>query len=123
MKNLLLKDLIDIVASEAQVPEARLEKIYDWVIQRNLEISKWLLGLTATVAATFLITLFKEELKSPFWLNIIIFIAMLLSGSYGFLRLYRYRQIQREYIAALKLHNDLKRISSFIQKYRNEVVK
>ncbi len=63
MRNLKIKDLIDLVIAETPNAEVRIEKIFEWHFERIKITSQWVLGIAATVSAAFLLAFFKAELK------------------------------------------------------------
>ena len=120
MKNLSIKDLIDLVASEAETPETRVEKMFEWEHSRRLEAVKWILTAAAAFFVPFLIAYFKGEISqatSNTWVLAALFSSVLF-GLFGLTKLYRIRYIHRSFVSALVLLAEMKRIAPLIRRYR-----
>ena len=44
MRDITVREIIDLVASEVPTAESRIEKMFDWYFQRDMTITKWVLG-------------------------------------------------------------------------------
>ena len=105
------------MAAEVADVEGRLQKMFEWHFTRDLEIAKWVLGAAASFAVAFGIALFNATTALTISAAAVVVLPAAV-GTYGFARLYRMRNIHRQYIAALKLHAELRSIRPFIMKYR-----
>lgn len=120
MIKLTVRDLVDLVASGASDPEARLEKMFEWSHSRNLELAKWLLALAAALMAAVAIGLLKTDANSKVS-TIVLQLNLFVAGAAGFaglIVLWRGRRIFRAHLAAQVLLGEIIKIRSFIQKYR-----
>ena len=118
MKDININDLIDLIVADVSDIEGRLQKMFEWHFTRDLEIAKWVLGAAASFAVAFGIALFNA--KNPPIVTVIAVLGLPAAiASYGFARLFRMRNIHRQYIAALKLRSQLAAIKPFISKLRD----
>jgi hypothetical protein len=56
MKDISVKDLADLVVSEVPEADSRIEKLFDWHFQRDTMITKWILGIAASLGVTTLLS-------------------------------------------------------------------
>lgn len=119
MKDITLKELIDIAVSEVPTPDDRIEKMFEWHFERELTITKWLLGAAASIFVAMLISYYKKEFDVELWQIILGILFVLFSFSYGIYRLYRLRNIHKQFVAALTLMKELLNIVPFIKTYRS----
>jgi hypothetical protein len=118
VKDININDLIDLIVADVSDIEGRLQKMFEWHFTRDLEIAKWVLGAAASFAVAFGIALFNA--KNPPIVTVIAVLGLPAAiASYGFARLFRMRNIHRQYIAALKLRSQLAAIKPFISKLRD----
>ena len=117
MKDISINDLIDLVEADVSDVEGRLQKMFEWHFTRDLEISKWALGAAASFAVAFGIALFNATGPAIVTAVAVVGIPSAIA-TYGFARLYRMRNIHRQYIAALKLYAELKSLRPFFVKYK-----
>ncbi len=123
MTKLTIRQLTDLVGSEVDNPEARLERIFEWEHSRRTELAKWVL----TAAAALFVPVALSGLKGDFtkgipgwWIVAALFGAVLLAVL-GMVMLYRANRLQHVYIASMSLLGDIKRIAPFIHRYREEI--
>lgn len=118
MKDISIKDLADLVVSNIPEADSRIEKIFDWHFQRDTMITKWILGAAASLAVSLFIAFYKSE-NAPNWqVTCLLCTLPLATSSYGIYRLVQMRSIHKQFVSALRIYNDLKRIKPFIEKYR-----
>lgn len=120
MNKIILRDIIDLVASEVPDPEARLEKMFEWAQSRNLELAKWLLALAAALIAAVGVGVLKTDANthiSDAVLRLNLFVA---GGSAfgGLIVLWRGKRIFRAHLAAQTLLGEVTKIRSFVERYR-----
>jgi hypothetical protein len=118
MKNITIKEIIDLISTKVENQESKIDKLYEWYMQRNMEIIKWILTSSAAIFASFLISFFKNELQVNPILLVITPILCAASSSYAIYRIYKLKNIQKEYIKTLTLHAKLKPLSSFFSYYK-----
>jgi hypothetical protein len=120
MRDVALRELIDIVVADVPEPEKRLEKVFDWETSRNLEVAKWVLGASAAVFAAVLVAYLKGEITKPSWHLPAGLLASVLTATYGLYRLRQMRAAHRQFIASMTLLSELLRIAPFLKKYRGQ---
>jgi hypothetical protein len=118
MERMPIREIIDMVISDVADPDERLEKMFDWEHERNIEVIKWILGASAAIFVAVLAAFFKGDVKAPAWQLPAGLISSLLSGTYGLYRLRQMRKSYRNYVGALRLLSEFKRIETFLKRYR-----
>ena len=121
MKDIAIKDIIDLVDSNVPDAELRIEKMFDWHFQRDMTITKWVLGAAASLSVAVLVAFSKAELNLSWWEMIVIAICALASSTYGIYRIVRIRSLHSQFISTLKLSSEFNRIRPFIRRYRETV--
>jgi hypothetical protein len=122
---LTIRDLLDLIASGVQDPQARLEKAYDWAHARRLELVKWLLASAVALFAPVVVALAKGELQSSgsrWWLATTLFLSVSTAIA-GVSLLLTTRRQYRAYLAAQTLLGELTKIAPFVERYRREIPK
>lgn len=117
MRDVSINDLADLVISDIPEPDKRIEKMFDWHFARDLEVTRWVLGVAATVGGALLIAVFKSEISANWWQVLLLTAIPALTASYGFFRLIRARSIHRQFVVALHIHSKLRRIRPFLMRY------
>ena len=119
MKDITLKELVDLAVASVSEPDSRIEKMFDWHFERELTITKWLLGAAASIFVAMLISYYKQEFNVATWQIILGIIIVLASFSYGIYRLLKLRNIHKQFVSALKLLKELTNIVPFLRTYRS----
>lgn len=120
MRDVSINDLADLVVSDVPDSDKRIEKMFDWHFTREMEVTRWILGVAATVGAALLVAVFKAEI-SPGWRQAVFLLALpSVTASYGLFRLYRARAIHRQFVVALRIHSRLRQVRPFLVRYRKE---
>ena len=86
-------------------------------------ISQWILGASATLFISVLISFFKGELNLVLWQVILIAVSALGTGTYGIYRIIQLRSLHRRFVAALKLFCEFNRMRAFLILYREKTSK
>ena len=122
MNDLSVKDLVDLVASEVKEADDHVKQIFEWEHSQRIELIKWQLTASVALFIPVLISFFKGEISNnmPVWLVPVALFGCVLLAISGFMQLYGMRKWQRNFVATIKLLADLKGISSFIKKYREQ---
>jgi hypothetical protein len=118
MKDINIKEIIDLATQDVTDPEAELQKVYDWYNERKIMIIKGTVSVSISLLITLAISYYKDEIKIHTWLIIIPIIFSILSMTYGFYELLLLRRIGKNYVAAITLLNKLKKIKPFLILYR-----
>lgn len=120
MKDVSLKELIDLIEADVPESESKIEKMFEWHFNRSLTVAKWIWGLAASLFIALLASYFKEEIKIEVWQTIGIIFLSLATASYGFFKMYQIRSIQKQFVSSLKIYSSLKKIFPFIILYRRK---
>jgi len=123
MRDINIKEIIDLATQDVADPDAELKKVYEWHNERKIMIIKGTVGIAVSLIITLTISFYKSEIKVYNWTMIFPLISSLLSITYGAYELAKLRQIGRKYIAAITLLNRLKKIKPFLTLYRNILIK
>jgi len=119
MKDISIKEIIDLATQDVTNPDAELKKVFDWYNDRKIMIIKGTLGIAVSLIITLALAYYKSEIKVDKWMMIFPLFFSLLSITYGVYQLTRLRKIGKKYIAAITLLNRLKKIKPFLTLYRN----
>lgn len=123
MKKLTVGELTDLVGAEVTDAEARLEKVFDWMHTRQMELAKWVLTASAALFIPVAIAYLTGNIAkgtSPWWVVAALFGGVLLAVL-GLGMLYYAQQLYKTYLAAISLLGEMRRIAPFIQRYREEI--
>jgi len=118
MKDISIKDLLDLVTADVPDAENNIQQMFDWHFQRNMMVAKWIMGAVASLFIAALLAYFKAEIKLNWWQAVLAIGILLSASTYGFYRLYQIRSMHRQFVSALKIYNELKKIAPFISRYR-----
>jgi len=121
MRDLTVRDLIDLVLSQTTDPSDRIEKMFEWHFDRAKTIVTWWLGAASSIVIALIATYFSEKSRLTGWWAIVVLILAICSFVFALYRLYLMRRINREFIAALSLFSRLGRIEPFLRIYRDLV--
>jgi len=121
MRELSIKDLLDLVVAEVPDAATRIQKMFEWHFERVKVISQWILGATASLFIYILVAFFKADLELEAWQIILIVLFALCTSTYGIYLLWQLRSLNRQFIAALKLFYEFKKIRPFLIRYREEI--
>jgi len=115
-----IRELLDLVESNAPEPEKRIEKIFDWRHARLLETAKWALGLSATLAVALAVSTVKNELQVGKGIRAFVVGVVVFAAVSGTIALMRGERVQRDYAAALALVARLTTFRELIRRYRQK---
>jgi hypothetical protein len=118
MKDINIKQIIDLATQDISNPEAELKKAYEWYHERKIMIIKGTTSIALTLIISLLISYYKSEIKVDNFSLMIAIICSFLSMSYGIYELYQIKKISKKYIASITLLNKFKKIKPFISLYR-----
>jgi hypothetical protein len=121
MRDIAISDLASLVLADVPEVDSRIQEMFNWYFSRNMAITKWVLGAAASLTISGLIALFKAEIKPNLWQSIILVALPILTSIYGFYRLSKIRRIHTEFVAALRIYNDLRQIRRFLVKYNKSI--
>lgn len=118
MKDLKIKEIIDLATQEVSEPDSELKKVYEWHHDRKMMIIKGSVGIAISLLITLTISYFKSEIQIKQWSMIYPLGFAALSMTYGIYELIRIRTVGKKYIAAITLLNRFKKITPFLELYR-----
>ncbi len=121
MKYLKIKEIIDLVVGEVPDAESKIQKMFEWYLEREKLIITWMLGAAASLFISVLIAFFKKEIELEWWQTSLIIIFSLGTAFYGVIRVYHIRSMNAQFVSALKLLSNFKKISQFLIRYRDEM--
>ncbi len=121
MRNLSMKELIDLVVAEVPDAETRIQKMFEWYFERVKITSQWILGATASLFISVLVAFFKAELQLVWWKTALIILFALSTATYGVYRLWQLRSLNSQFVATLKLYCEFKKMKTFITRYREQI--
>jgi hypothetical protein len=118
MRDISIRDLIDLVVADVPEADARIQEMFNWHFSRDMAITKWFLGAAASLAVSALVAYFNSEIHFLWWQTLILITLPLLTSTYGVYRLAKVRRIHRQFVAALRIYNELRQIRPFLVQYR-----
>ena len=121
MRELSMKELIDLVVAEVPEAETRIQKMFEWHFERVKITSQWVLAATASLSISVLVAFFKAELKLVWWQTTLIVFLAVATATYGVYCLWQLRSLNRQFVAALKLYCEFKRMKTFLFEYRKQI--
>jgi hypothetical protein len=92
--------------------------MFEWHFDRVKTKAQWILGAAASLFVSSLIPFIKAELHLTWWQTTLLFLLAAGTASYGVYRLWQLRTLHREFVAALKLHCEIKEMRPFFFRYR-----
>ena len=119
MKDINIKDIIDLATQEVSDPDAELKKVYEWHHERKMMIIKGTVSIAISLIVTLAIAYFKSEIDLTNWQMLYPLAFALLTMTYGFYELNRVSRLGKKYIAAITLLNRFKKITPFLSLYRS----
>jgi hypothetical protein len=119
MKDIRIREIIDLATQDISDPDAKLKKVYEWYNERKIMIIKGTVSIAVSLIITLAISYYKSEIKVDPWMMLFPLLFSLLSMTYGIYELSRLRQIGKKYVAAITLLSRLKKLKSFFTLYRN----
>jgi hypothetical protein len=120
MQELNINDIIDLVVAEVPDAGTRIKEMFEWHFERVKIILEWILGITASLFLLAVLAFFKTEIDLEYWQIGVVLIFALCTGTYGLYRLWQLRALNHEFVAALKLFSELKKISPFLVQYHKQ---
>lgn len=121
MRDLTISDLVDLVVADCPDAGDRIEKMFDWHFERSMSVCRWALGAAASIAIGVIAALSTGDLSFTPREAATVIVLALASFTYGVFRLRRLSMLQKQFVAALKLHAELSKISPFVRAYREEL--
>ncbi|TGM85593.1 hypothetical protein [Leptospira licerasiae] len=118
MNTITIKELIDLIVTKTDSQDKKIEKLFDWQMQRNMEIVKAVFAFLAAMIVSFIIALLKDEVKIGWIWLFAIPTLLIIIAFYAVYQLFKLKNIQKEYIATLLLHAKLNEFAPFFHKYR-----
>src|ERR1041385_164338 len=119
MSDIRISELIDLASEEIEKTEEKVQKTFEWYYDRTTMTIKGTIGAAASLIIALSISYFKQEFKVEYKELLIALGFSFATASYGFYKMFQLSRITREYIAAIRLLNDLKKIKPFLSLYRS----
>lgn len=119
MKDINIKDIIELVMNDVHDAERVIEKSFGWYYERTISLIKGMVGIALTLLVALLISHFKNELHGNVFELYAAFIFPIGLLLYGVYRYWRLRRLAKEYFSALSLYKSFVKISNFLKLYKN----
>jgi len=119
MSTIRISELIDLASEDIKDAEEKVQKTFDWYFDKTIMTIKGTFGAAVSIIIALVISYFKKEFKVG---DNEIFIALgfsLATVSYGMYKMFQLSRITKEYLDAIKLLNDFKKIRPFLSLYRS----
>lgn len=121
MLDLKIKDLLDLVVSDVPDAETIIQKMYEWHFDKVKMISQFSVGAAASLFISVLLTFLQTTSQIDWWKILLIVLMALSTGIYGAYQIYQLRALHRQYVTALKLLFEFKKIRPFLLRYRENI--
>ena len=121
MLDLKIKDLLDLVASDVPDAETKIQKMYEWHFDKVKMISQFSVGAAASLFISIFLTFLQTTSQIDWWKLLLIVLMALSTGIYGAYQIYQLRALHRQYVTALKLLFEFKKIRPFLLRYRENI--
>lgn len=121
MKDLRVKEIIDLVVSDVPDAEDKIKQMFDWYFDRVKTTSQWILGAAASLLVSVIVAFSEGKLNThtaSLWKPAVAISLSMATGTYGVYRLLQLRSIQQQFVASLKLLSDFRKIRLFLAKFR-----
>lgn len=118
MKEVKVKDLVDLAVSDVDSCDLKIQKIYEWYFERIKTSAQWILGAAASLFVALVAAFIKGDLSYGSKKSYAIISLILLAGGIGIVQMHSLRNIHKQFIGALKLHSELKKVKPFLMLYR-----
>lgn len=116
MKDLELRDLIELATSDVLDGEDRIEKIFDWHFDRIKTTAQWMLGAAASLFIAVVVGFSRDELTIPWWQSGLLAVLAFATGAVGAYRLSSLGSVNRQYLAALRLYRSFYQVRKAVAK-------
>src|SRR5437867_493460 len=113
MRDLTVRDIMDLVTSDVKDAEDRIQTMYSWHFEQQMTLIKFLIGGSGSLLAAVLIAVFKAEIKIEIWLVALSILGGLATAVVGIFKFQELKSIHRQHVATLKLYSDLLKIAPF----------
>lgn len=121
MRDLRMKELIDLVVAEVPDAETRIQKMFEWYFERVKVTSQWILAAAASLSFSVLAAFLKAESQLLWWETTLIILLALGTATYGVYRLWQLRSLNSQFVATLRLYCEFKKMKAFITRYRENI--
>jgi len=122
MKDINIKDIIDLASEEIDNPESELKKVFDWHHERKIMLIKGTISIAVSLLIAIGLAYLKSEINfNSSWELSIILIGAISSIVYGIFQLVKAKRVGKKYLASITLLCQLKRIKPFINLYRRHL--
>ena len=118
MKDINIKEIIDLAAQDISDPESEIKQVYKWYHERKVMSIKGTVSISISLIITLGIAYYKSEIQINNWTLIFPLIFALLTMTYGVYELVKLRRLGRKYIAAISLLDTFIKIKPFLNLYR-----
>ena len=120
MRDVEVRDLLDMIALQVEDPQEKLTQLYQWSYDYSMTGSKALTAFGASLLVGLSIAVVQEKSPQVGPYVIIGFVGAGLTIAVGALRYFRLRNLSRQFMEAHYLLSEISRIRPFLQLYRNE---
>ena len=118
MPDLKIRDIIELAEADIDDPESKLQKVFEWKIDRFTQLTKWIFGFAGSLVVALFVGLTKDDISLwgwEFWSllssAVLVFIA-------GLVRSRMAASYSHQFLKGLYLLGKLKRINGFLEEYQ-----
>lgn len=112
-----MKELVDLAVSEIPEPESRIQKMFEWNFERDMTLARSLVGVAASIFVAIAVALFRNEIQLAWWWVLIVITSAMVVFAVGLYRFRQVRNVHKQFVSALKLHQELHQVAPFLKAY------
>ncbi len=113
-----VQQILDLVAADTDAAEDHITKAFDWQFERAMNAVRLGYGAAGSLLVALIALLFKSGAPLRWWEAVLIAASAVALGGFSSYRYYKVGAIQREFIAALQVANEVKPLAGFLRTYR-----
>jgi hypothetical protein len=119
MRDLTVRQLLDLTTAEVPDAAAHLKQAFEWHFERSMTAVKLLFGAAGSLLVAFLAAALKEDIDVAWWQLAIMATSICVTTGIGIWRFQITRSVYRQYFAALQLLRELQDLAPLLRLYQS----
>ena len=117
MKDIEIRDLIDLVVADVDDGDARIQKIFEWHFERVKTVSQWVVVVAGGLLVSLLVEFLTGDMSIHWAYTLLSALAAVATATFGVYYFARLRSMRRQFVVALGLYRQLRDMRPFIVLY------